>query len=77
MLAQSVELSGLKTKLSGMEASHSGLVKIAAQSVSNMKVGLGLAKVDLSALSPEMLLAEHEATSTVFAAAFKVGVLRH
>jgi ClpP class serine protease len=73
LLAQSVELTGLKSKLAGMEASHTGLMKIAAQSVSNMKVGLGLAKVDFSAMTPELLLAEHASTSETFKASFKVG----
>lgn len=73
LLAQSIELKGLKDKLAGMEASHQGLMKIAAQSVSNMKIGLGQAKGDFSALSPELLLAEHSATSEAFTNAFKVG----
>lgn len=72
-LAQSVELQGLKTKLAGMEATHDGLVKIAAQSVSTMKVALGHAKGDFNAMAPELLLAEHAATSDAFTKAFKVG----
>lgn len=72
-VAQTVTLNGLQAKLAGMEATHAGLVKIAAVSVSNMKVALGLGKVDLSAMSPELLLAEHAATATVFAEKFKVG----
>jgi hypothetical protein len=66
-------LQGLKTKLAGMEATHDGLVKIAAQSVSTMKVALGHAKGDFNAMAPEMLLAEHAATTDAFTKAFKVG----
>lgn len=72
-LAQSIELAASKAKNASMEATHAGLVKIAATSVSNMKVGLGLAKVDLSAMAPELLLAEHTTTAEAFAKAFKVG----
>ena len=72
-LAQSIELTGLKAKVAGMEATHAGLVKIAAQSVATMKVAMGLTKVDLSAMAPEQLLAEHVATATAFTAKFPVG----
>ncbi len=73
ILAQTVELAGVKSKVASIEANHADLMKIAATSVSNMKIGLGLSKVDLSAMAPELLLAEHASTSTAFAAAFKVG----
>ena len=73
LLAQSVELVGIKAKVASIEATHTGLVKIAALSVSNMRVGLRLAKADFTAMSPEVLLAEHASTSLTFATAFKVG----
>jgi len=72
-LAQSIELTGLKAKVAGMEATHTSLVKIAAQSVATMKVAMGLTKVDLSAMAPEALLAEHVATAAAFTAKFPVG----
>lgn len=71
-LAAGVELSGLKAELSTIKANHEGLMKIAATSVSNMKVGLGMTKVDLSTMAPELLLAEHASTTLTFSAAFKV-----
>ena len=73
LLAQSLELSGVKAKLASVEASHTGLMKIAAASVSNMRIGMNLAKADAAAMSPEMLLAEHASLSTQFAEHFKVG----
>lgn len=72
-LASAVELSGLKAKLASVEATHTGLVKIAASSLSNMKIGMGMARVDFSAMTPELLLAEHASTVDTFTKAFKVG----
>lgn len=72
-LAAGVELSGLKAKLAGIEANHVGLMKVAATSLSNMKLGLGMAKADFSAMAPELLLAEHASTTLAFTAQFKVG----
>lgn len=73
LVALGVEINGLKAKAATVEATHAGLVKIAASSLANMKVGMGLAKADYSAMTPELLLAEHASTSASFTAAFKVG----
>lgn len=73
LLAQSVELSGLKAKVASMEATHASLLKIAVASTTHMKVALGLSKVDLSAMGAEQLLAEHSATTTSFTEKFKAG----
>lgn len=72
-LASAVELSGLKAKLASVEATHTGLVKIAASSLSNMRIGMNLARVDFSAMTPELLLAEHAITVDIFMKAMKVG----
>lgn len=72
-LAQTLELNAAKAKVSSMEATHAGLVKIAATSLANMKIGMGMAKADFSAMAPELLLAEHTSTATAFATHFKVG----
>ena len=68
-----VELAGFKAKVSSIEGTHTALVKIAASAVATMKIGLGQAKADFSAMAPELLVAEHAATSALFATTFKVG----
>ena len=73
LVATKVELASVKETLAGVAASHDGLMKIAAKSVSHMKVALGLKPIDLSASKPEALLAEHAATAEVFTNSFKVG----
>lgn len=73
LLSQSVDLAGFKAQVESMKASHAGLVKIAAGAVSTMKIGLGQTKIDLSAMSPETLIAEHAATAAIYITAFRVG----
>lgn len=73
LLAQSIELSGVKSQIASLQASQAGLVAIAATSVSNMRVALRMSKIDFSNLSPEALLAEHAATAELFKASLPVG----
>lgn len=73
ILAQSLELNTAKAQVESMQASHAGLVKIAATSLSNMKVGMGMRKADYSAMAPDQLLAEHDTTAKAFTEHFKVG----
>lgn len=73
ILAQSIELNGAKAANETMKASHAGLVKIAADSLTNMKIGMGLTKADFSAMAPALLLAEHARTAAAFMAQYPVG----
>lgn len=68
-----VALDAAKGQIDALQVTQKGLIKIAADSVSHMKVALGQARVDLSGMSAETLLAEHSATAKVFADTFKVG----
>jgi|GEM_PF-1556436 len=67
------DLDKANAELAALRTTHAPLMKIAAQSVSNMRVGLGLAKIDLSAASAESLLADHAAMTETFTKSFKVG----
>lgn len=60
-------------ELTAMKATHQALVKIAAASVSNMKVALNLTAVDMSAMSAESVLTEHASASALFEKQFKAG----
>ena len=73
LMQANVDNSKLTDQLAGMKASHDGLVAIAKKSVSNMRVALGGSAADLSALTADALLAEHQSLSTQFASTFKVG----
>lgn len=73
LLAANVELSGLKKQVEDMEAAHTGLLEIAAKSVSNMQVALGGTAVDASGMSATQLLAEHKRVSAMFTSKFKAG----
>lgn len=72
-LAAQVELAAVKEKVTTLEATHTALTKIAAQSVSNMRIALGLSAVDLSAMTSTALLAEHSSTEETFKKSFPVG----
>lgn len=73
LLAQAVELKGAKDKVTSMEATHGELVKIAAQSLSNMRIALGGSAVDAGAMTAEQLLAEHAGAAKTFGEKFKAG----
>lgn len=66
-----LQLSQAQAKVTTMEATHAGLLKIALASLSNMKVALGGSVV--TEMSAEALLAEHAATSVLFAKRFVAG----
>lgn len=68
-----VELRQAGDAVTSMKAMHDPMLKIVANSVTTMKVALGLPKTDLSALTAEALLAEHATTSEAFEKAFKAG----
>jgi hypothetical protein len=73
LLQARVDLKVAQDRLAPLEASIKPLAAIVATSVSNMKVALGLSAVDLSALAPEQLVAEHTATADTFVNKFKAG----
>lgn len=68
-----VKLKDAEAKLVAAAATTAALMQIAAKSLSNMKVALGGAAVDFSAMTPEVLLAEHAATAETFSKAFVAG----
>jgi capsid assembly protease len=73
LVTANVALKQTQDKVTAMETTHSGLLKIAAASVRNMKVALGMTAADYSAMSAEQILAEHAATAEAFQNAFKAG----
>ena len=73
LLDANVALKEAQAKITSMETTHNGLVKIAAASVRNMKVALGMTAVDYSGMSAEQVLAEHASATEAFQKAFKAG----
>lgn len=73
LLKLNIDLKAANDKIASMTTTHDALVKIAAQSVTNMKTALGFTGVDLSGMSAEALLAEHAASTASFTKAFKAG----
>ena len=73
LMQANLDAFALKSQYDAMKASHDGLVLIAKKSVGNMRVALGGSAVDLSAMSAEFVLAEHQSLSAQFASTFKVG----
>jgi hypothetical protein len=73
LLANGVEIAGLKAKVTDYEASVGGLLDIARASLNNMRVALGGASTDLSALSASEVLAQHAATKKDFETKFVAG----
>lgn len=68
-----VQIKALETKVTGMEASHGGLLDIARNSVAKMQIALGGSAVDLSAADAATVLAQHAAVKKTFEDKFKVG----
>lgn len=73
LIANGIEISGLKAKVSEMEASFSGLKEIAAKSINNMKVALSMPSVDLKESSATDILAMHKSMIEPFQSQFKAG----
>lgn len=73
ILDASVENARLKAELDTVKSTHASLLKIAAASVANMKVALGLSAVDMSASGAEQVLAEHAVTAAQFNKSFVAG----
>lgn len=66
-------LDAEKARSAGFEATNKSLALIVSKSVTQMKVALGLSAIDLSAMTPEALLAEHSATAETFTKSFHGG----
>ncbi len=73
LLKANVDLSKVTDQLAAATDAQSGLAAIAAKSVNNMRVAMGLSAVDTATLSATALLAEHKTLSEQFAATFKSG----
>lgn len=73
LLANGVEINGLKAKITDYEASVGGLLAIAADSLNNMRVALGGSRTDLSKLTAAEVLAQHESAKADFEKKFVAG----
>jgi hypothetical protein len=63
----------LQEKVTGMEATHTGLLAIARGALSNMRVALGGTAVGVDAMDATAVLAAHATVSVEFQKKFKVG----
>lgn len=63
----------LEAQIAAMQGTHSKLLAIAGGSLRNMKIALNAGTPDVSAMTAEAVLAEHEATAKVFHDKFKAG----
>lgn len=68
-----VELQGTKAALESAKAAQVDMAAIVSASVSSMRIALGLSAIDLSALTPQSLVAEHTSLTKQFQAQFKAG----
>lgn len=73
ILSLSIELNASKDKLTSFEAATPGLTAVVVKSLVQMKIALGLPSVDMTSMSPAVLLAEHTRVSEAFTTAFKSG----
>lgn len=60
-------------KITGMEASHNGMLEVVKHSVGNMQVALGVEGLDVKALTATEALAQHASLAPRFLSKFKVG----
>lgn len=68
-----VSLKASTDKASALEAAQAGLVEIAANSLNNMRIALGMSSINCSAVSVDVLLKDHGAVSAQFTETFKAG----
>ncbi len=68
-----VQIKSLEGQLASMKGTHDKLLAIAGGSLRNMKIALNAGALDVSAMSAEAVLAEHEATAKAFHDKFKAG----
>ena len=63
----------MSTKLVELEAVIGPMSQVVAKAVNNMQVALGGSTLDLSAMSPSALVAEHARVSEQFVTKYKAG----
>lgn len=68
-----VESRQIAAKLAELEAVISPMSQIVGKAINNMQVALGGSALDLGAMSPSALVAEHTRVSEQFASKFKAG----
>lgn len=73
LLEAQIEVRDLKGKISGMEATHAGLLAIVKKSLNQMQVALGGSALDLEKMDAAVALTEHARLSADFQKAFKAG----
>jgi hypothetical protein len=73
LLETQIEVRGLKEKVSGMEATHSGLLEVVKKSLNQMQVALGGSAMDLASMDAAAVLNEHKRLTADFQKAFKAG----
>ena len=73
LVALKVELTGLKSQVSDMKATHEGLLVIARGSVGNMLVALNSSSAAADGMDATTLLAEHARVSEIFKSKYKIG----
>lgn len=73
LLTANVMIKTLEAKLADQASAHASLVDIAAKSVNNMRVALGMSPLDAATMSATVLLAEHKSVTGQFQTTFKAG----
>lgn len=68
-----MQLATANARAASLEAAQPDLARIVAGSVSTMRIALGMSALDLSAVAPAALVAEHKALHAKFTAQFAVG----
>lgn len=71
LLQANIQIAKLTEKLGEVEASSAPMLKIVAQSVSNMTIALGGHAFDAEGMSSQQVLAEHSRMSAQFTSKFK------
>lgn len=67
------QLNALQGQVTQLQAENQAAIAIVGQSVSAMRVALGMAAIDVSSLSASTLLSEHASLSGTFRNTFKAG----
>jgi len=73
LLEAQIEVRDLKGKVSGMEATHNGLLEIVKKAVGQLQVALGGSAPDLSKMDAATVLNEHARLAADFQKSFKAG----
>ena len=71
--ALTAQLGAAQAETTQLKSAQPGLMAVVAGSIATMRIALNIATVDLTAASPEAILAEHAATSETYTKSFKAG----